>query len=343
MSAIDEFIRSLPKTELHLHIEGTLEPEMMFRLGERNGLDLPFENVDAAAEAYRFTNLQSFLDIYYQGAAVLQTPEDFYDLMTAYLRRAAADGVRHAEVFFDPQTHTTRGVGFAIFMTGFREAIADASASLGITTDLILSFLRHLSGNDAVQTLVEADPHLEGVIAVGLDSYEVDNPPEPFATAYDLARDLGLRAVAHAGEEGPPAYVWGALDTLGVERIDHGMRSLEDPDLVDRLRREQVPLTICPLSSVALKVVERLEDHPLPTMMEAGLLVSANSDDPAYFGGYIGDNYAALVDSLGFDAADLAVIARNSIVSSFLSDERKSELVGEVDSVLAGYQAGSPA
>ena len=342
MSALAEFIRSLPKTELHVHIEGTLEPEMMFEFGRRNGYDLPFENVDAARNAYHFDDLESFLDIYYQGAAVLQTPDDFYELMMAYLRRAAADGVRHAEVSFDPQSHTARGVSFATFMTGFREAIADASSSLGVSADLILSFLRHLSGNDAVQTLVEAEPHLEGVIAVGLDSSEVGNPPEPFADAYELARELGLRAVAHAGEEGPPQYVWGALDTLGAERIDHGMRSLEDPELVQRLRRDQIPLTICPLSSVALKVVERLEDHPLLTMLEAGIVVSANSDDPAYFGGYIGDNYAGLADSLGLGSSELSAIARNSIVSSFLPDERKTELVGEVDSVLAEYPADQP-
>ena len=337
--AIEEFIRSLPKTELHVHIEGTLEPDMMFELSERHGHYLPYESVEATRAAYTFNDLQSFLELYYMGAGVLQTKQDFYELMYAYLERASRDGVRHAEVFFDPQTHTQRGIGFDSFMDGFREAIADASRSVGISVDLIMCFLRHLGGDEALKTLAEAEPHLEGVTAVGLDSSEVGFPPELFVEAYDRARKLGLRAVAHAGEEGPPAYVWGALDTLGVERIDHGLRSLEDPDLVDRLRREQMPLTICPLSSVALKVVERLEDHPIPTMVEAGLLVSANSDDPAYFGGYIGDNYAALTGSLGFDAADLAMIARNSIVSSFLSAERKAELVGEVDSVVAEYDS----
>jgi adenosine deaminase len=335
---MDSFVRSLPKTELHVHIEGTLEPEMMFGLGERNGFDLPFENVDGVAEAYDFTNLQSFLDIYYQGAAVLQTPGDFYELMAAYLERANADGVRHAEIFFDPQTHTARGIPFEVFMQGFREAIADARSVSGISADLILCFLRHLSGEDAVATLVAAEPHLDGVVAVGLDSSEVGNPPELFSEAFRLARDLGLRAVAHAGEEGPPEYVVSALDTLGVERIDHGVRSLEDPRLIERLRRDQVPLTMCPLSNLALKVVERLEDHPIVAMFELGLLVSVNSDDPAYFGGYVGDNYLALESALALGADNLVDLARNSVTSSFLAAERKRELLTEIDAVLAGHQ-----
>ena len=335
---MDRFVRELPKTELHVHIEGTLEPEMMFGLGERNGFDLPFESVDGVAEAYDFTNLQSFLDIYYQGAAVLQTPGDFYELMAAYLDRANADGVRHAEIFFDPQIHTARGVPFEVFMLGFREAIADARSGAGVTADLILCFLRHLSGEDAVATLVAAEPHLDGVVAVGLDSSEVGNPPELFSEAFRLARNLGLRAVAHAGEEGPPEYVVSALDTLGVERIDHGVRSLEDPHLMERLRRDQVPLTICPLSNLALNVVERLEDHPISAMIDAGLLVSVNSDDPAYFGGYVGDNYLALESALGLGADDLADLARNSVTSSFLDGERKGELLTEIDTVLPGHQ-----
>ncbi len=333
---MDRFVHSLPKTELHIHIEGTLEPEMMFRLGERNGFDLPFESVDGVAEAYDFTNLQSFLDIYYQGAAVLQTPRDFYDLMAAYLDRAVADGVRHAEIFFDPQTHTGRGIPLEVVTSGFREAIADAGS--GITADLILCFLRHLSGEAAVATLIAAEPHLDGVIAVGLDSSEVGNPPEMFSDSFSMARDLGLRAVAHAGEEGPPEYVVGALDTLGAERIDHGVRSLEDPDLVERLRREQVPLTVCPLSNLALQVVKRLEDHPISAMIDAGLLVSVNSDDPAYFGGYVGDNYLALGSALGLNADYLADLARNSIKSSFLDTDRKGDLLAEIDSVLSGHE-----
>ncbi|MCZ6456836.1 MAG: adenosine deaminase [Actinobacteria bacterium] len=335
---MDRLVRSLPKAELHVHIEGTLEPEMMFGLGKRNGFDLPFESVDRVAEAYDFTNLQSFLDIYYRGAAVLQTPSDFYDLMTAYLDRAVVDGVRHAEIFFDPQTHTERGIGLEVVMGGFREAIADARSRSGVTADLILCFLRHRSGEEAVATLIAAEPHLDGVIAVGLDSSEVGNPPELFSAAFSLARDLGLRAVAHAGEEGPPDYVTGALDTLGVERIDHGVRSLEDPHLVERLRSDQVPLTVCPLSNLATKVVDRLEDHPIAVMVEVGLLVSVNSDDPAYFGGYVGDNYLALERSLGWGPDDLAGLARNSITSSFLDDQRKMVLVAEIDTVLSGHQ-----
>lgn len=327
---VAEFVRKLPKCELHIHIEGTLEPELMFALAERNGLSVPFESVDAVRSAYRFGDLQSFLDIYYEGAGVLQTPHDFYDLMTAYLDRAVADGVRHAEIFFDPQTHTRRGVGFEVFMEGLRAAIADAENSGEITADLIMCFVRHLSGEEALVTLGEAEPHLEGVIGVGLDSSEVGNPPEPFEAAYARARELGLHAVAHAGEEGPPEYVRAALDVLGAERIDHGVRSLEDESLVSRLVAEQVPLTVCPLSNVALRVVNTLEEHPLPEMMARGLLVSVNSDDPSYFGGYVGENYRRVHESLGIDGAGLVDLARNSIVSSFLDESRKSELTEEL-------------
>lgn len=330
---MEEFIRRLPKAELHLHIEGTLEPQMMFDLAGRNGYDLPYSDVAAVAAAYRFRNLQSFLDIYYQGAAVLQTPQDFYELITAYFDRAAADGVRRAEIFFDPQSHTERGVGFEVFMEGFRSGIADARSRHGISADLILCFLRHLGGEAALETIRAAEPHLDGVIAVGLDSSEVGYPPELYTDAYTMARELGLRAVAHAGEEGPPEYVWGALDTLGVERIDHGVRSLEDPALVERLRREQIPLTVCPLSNVALRVVDRLADHPIPGMMEAGLLVSVNSDDPAYFGGYVGENYFALSDDLGLGEQRLAMLAANSIESSFLDDDSKGRLLAEIETV----------
>jgi adenosine deaminase len=330
---MEEFIRRLPKAELHLHIEGTLEPQMMFDLAERNGYELPFPDVATVAAAYKFRNLQSFLDIYYQGAAVLQTPQDFHDLITAYFERAAYDGVRHAEIFFDPQTHTERGVGFEVFMEGFRSGMAEAETRHGITSSLILCFLRHLGGEAALHTIREAEPHLEGVIAVGLDSSELGYPPELYADAYSHARELGLRAVAHGGEEGPPEYVTGALDVLGIERVDHGVRSLEDPDLVDRLRRDRIPLTVCPLSNVALRVVDRAADHPLPEMMEQGLLVSVHSDDPAYFGGYVGENYFVLADDLGFGEQRLAMLAANSIESSFLDDDRKQELLSEVESV----------
>ena len=331
MQPMRDLINRLPKAELHVHIEGTLEPGLMFDLAARNGLELPYASVDEVTSAYRFSNLQTFLDIYYQGAAVLQTPDDFYELMSAYLRRAAADGVRHAEIFFDPQTHTDRGVGFPVFMEGFHAAMADAS---GVSADLIMCFLRHLSGEDAVATLREAEPHLDGVIAVGLDSSEKDRPSHLFEEAFAQARELGLRAVAHAGEEGPPEYVIAALDVLGAERIDHGVRSLEDPLLVERLRADQVPLTICPLSNVALKVVDDLSEHPIRTMLDHGLKVSVNSDDPAYFGGYVGDNYLQLVEALDFGVEELADLARMSITSSFLEEDRKVELIDEISAVV---------
>lgn len=302
----------------------------MFRLAERNRLSLPFASVEEVLAAYSFNDLQSFLDIYYRGASVLQTPEDFYELMSAYLDKAHFDGVRHAEIFFDPQTHTGRGVGFETFMKGFREAIDDAERGMGITADLILCFLRHLSGEDAARTISEAEPHLEGVTAVGLDSSEVGNPPELFEEAYARANRMGLRAVAHAGEEGPPDYVLGALEVLGAERIDHGIRSLEDETLVERLVTDRIPLTVCPLSNLALRVVDSLEHHPLPEMMERGLLVSVNSDDPAYFGGYVGDNYVGVHESLGIDRDGMVDLARNSILSSFLPERRKTELLSEL-------------
>lgn len=315
-----EALAALPKAELHVHIEGTLEPEMMFRMGRRNGVQLPFPDVEAVRHAYEFTNLQSFLDIYYQGATVLQTRDDFAELMAAYLKRTEADGVVQAEIFFDPQTHTARGIDFATFMGGFRDAMADSPLS----TSLILCFLRHLSGDAALATIEAASDHLEGVIAVGLDSSELGYPPELFEAAYDRARELGLRAVAHAGEEGPPSYIAGALDVLGVERIDHGVRCLEDDDLVARLRRDQIPLTVCPLSNLALKVVHDLADHPLPKMMDAGLMVSINSDDPSYFGGYVADNYLEVQEHLGLSDAALTQVAANSIRSSFLSEDEKA-------------------
>lgn len=329
-----DLINRIPKAELHLHIEGTLEPDLMFQLAASNGYQLPFANVDEVKAAYRFTDLQSFLDIYYQGAAVLQKPDDFYRLMTAYLDRAVGDGVRHAEIFFDPQTHTERGIGYPIFMAGLREAMADAEGRHGISSSLILCFLRHLSGEEAVATLNEAEDHLEGVVAVGLDSSEKGRPPHLFEEAYDRARSLGLRAVAHAGEEGPPGYVIEALDVLGAERIDHGVRSLEDPDLVDRLSNQQTPLTVCPLSNVALKVVDDIAEHPLPRMLGAGLRVSINSDDPAYFGGYVGDNFERLAHAFGYGPEVLADLASASITSSFLDEERKNQLLEEVGAVV---------
>lgn len=309
------FVAALPKAELHVHIEGTLEPEMMFDLAARNHIDLPYPDVESVRSAYEFTNLQSFLDIYYRSSAVLTTADDFADLMSAYLTRATRDGVKRAEIFFDPQTHTTRGVPFAEFMMGF--ASAQAAHADRISTDLIMCFLRHLPEDDAIDTLDEAEPYLDQIIAVGLDSSEVGHPPEKFARAYKKARSMGLRAVAHAGEEGTPDFIWSALDVLGAERIDHGVRCLEDPKLVERLASEQIPLTVCPLSNARLQVVERMEDHPLPRMLQAGLNVSINSDDPAYFGGYIADNYRNAATALGLSREELTRIANNSLASAF--------------------------
>jgi adenosine deaminase len=308
---------------------------MMFELAARNGVDLPFASVEEVRAAYEFSDLQSFLDIYYQGAAVLQTEQDFYDLMWAYLERMAGENLRHAEIFFDPQTHTERGIGFDVFMPGFIRAQRDAEQRFGITTMLIMCFLRHLSGGAAVETLEQATPFIDAITAVGLDSGEVGNPPERFQEAYARARDLGLRAVAHAGEEGPPAYIWGALDTLEAERIDHGVASDQDDNLLDRLVDEAIPLTMCPLSNVKLRVFDTIEDHNLKRLLERGVRVMVNSDDPAYFGGYLTDNYLALQQGLDLDRADLAQLARNGIEATFLDVDRKATLLAELEEYLA--------
>lgn len=311
---IGAFVRALPKAELHVHVEGTLEPELMFALAMRNRIELPFATVEDARQAYEFSDLQSFLDILYRGAAVLQTEEDYADLLAAYLQRAVADGVVRAEIFFDPQTHLSRGVAFETFMAGFRAAQQQFADE--VDSALILCFLRHLPEEDALRTLDLAEPHLDQILAVGLDSSEVGYPPEKFKNAFARARDMGLRTVAHAGEEGPPEYVWQALDLLGAERIDHGVRSLEDPDLVKRLRVEQTPITVCPLSNDRLQVVPSLDRHPLGRMLELGLNVSINSDDPAYFGGYVGDNYIQVAEALKLNRDELTTIARNSVASA---------------------------
>ncbi|MFH1329687.1 MAG: adenosine deaminase [Actinomycetota bacterium] len=332
---MEAFIRGLPKVELHLHIEGTLEPEMMLRMAERNGTTLPFSTVDEVRRAYEFTNLQSFLDIYYQGAAVLRTEQDFCDLMWAYLERAAADNVRHAEMFFDPQTHTERGIGFPVFMKGFARARAEARERLGITTHLIMCFLRHLSGEAALETLAQARPFFDQIVAVGLDSGERDNPPQRFVPAFSRARTAGLRAVAHAGEEGPPAYIRDSLDLLGAERIDHGVACEQDPALVERLVAEGIALTVCPLSNSKLQVFPDLADHNLRRLLQRGVRITINSDDPAYFGGYIGDNYLAAQRALGLTREELAAIARNGIEAAFLDADRRGELVEELEEYLA--------
>ncbi|HEY5649886.1 MAG TPA: adenosine deaminase [Acidimicrobiia bacterium] len=315
-----DLVRRLPKAELHLHIEGTLEPEMLFAFARRNGMETRFASVDELRSAYDFKDLQSFLDIYYEGAAVLRTEQDFHDLTWAYLERAAADGVRRAEIFFDPQTHTDRGIPMETVILGITSAL-DRSGELHMSTGLILCFLRHLSGEAAEETLEAALPWRDKLLGVGLDSSEVGHPATKFAKAYDLARSEGLHLVAHAGEEGPPEYVWQALDVLGVERIDHGIRSMEDPALVERLAADRIPLTVCPLSNLRLQVVEDLADHPLPRMLDAGLLVTINSDDPSYFGGYVGDNYDAIGTALGLETPQLVELARNSLVASFLPSD----------------------
>ena len=328
-----DFVRRLPKAELHVHIEGTLKPEMMFDLARRNNIEIPYDSVEEIREAYSFTSLQSFLDIYYQGAAVLVAEQDFYDLMLAYLGRAHEDGVVRAEIFFDPQTHTARGIGFDVFMGGFTRAIDDAQQKWGISAALILSFLRHLPPEDAVGTLYQAEPFVDQLLGVGLDSSEVGNPPEWFTDAYRLAGEAGLHTVAHAGEEGPPEYITSALDALEIERVDHGVRSEEDPDVVDRLVREQIPLTMCPLSNVKLKVFDTIEDHNLKRLLDLGVMVTVNSDDPAYFGGYILDNYLAVATGLDLTRTELVQLARNSIEASFLSDEEKAPFLRELDTI----------
>lgn len=330
------FVRSLPKAELHVHIEGTLEPEMMFDLARRNGIDLPFGSIEEVEAAYEFTDLQSFLDIYYQGAAVLITEQDFHDLMAAYLRRAHDDGVRRAEIFFDPQTHTERGIGLDVVMSGFTRAMAEARDELGISAALILCFLRHLSAEAALETWRDAEPFIDQLLGVGLDSSEIGNPPEAFADVYALARAAGLHAVAHAGEEGPASYVTGALDALGAERIDHGVRSADDDTVLARIVDEGIPLTMCPLSNVELRVVADLRDHQLKRFLDRGVVVTVNSDDPAYFGGYVLDNYLAVAEALDLSSDDLALLARNSIEASFLPVSEKAELLAELEAVTAG-------
>ena len=330
---MERFVRGLPKVELHLHIEGTLEPELMFRLAERNRLDLPYGSVEDVRAAYQFEDLQSFLDIYYQAAAVLRTEDDFADLMAAYLARAVADGVRHAEIFFDPQTHTERGIDVGTVVRGFVRAQQEAAPN--ITSALILCFLRHLPSKSAVEVFEEARPFLDHIQGVGLDSGEAGNPPELFAEPYRLAVESGLRPVAHAGEEGPAAYVRSALDVLGVERIDHGVRAADDPALTDRLARERIPLTMCPLSNQKLKVVPDLRDHNLKQLMDAGVLVTVNSDDPAYFGGYVADNYLAIAEALELSRDQIVQLALNSVEASFLPEHRKIEIRNEIIAYVA--------
>src|SRR5271170_7499425 len=335
MHEIDTLIKRLPKCELHIHIEGSLEPELMFALARRNGIQLHHESVAALRQAYQFRNLQDFLDIYYQGMSVLITEQDYYDLAYAYLRRARADNVRHVEMFFDPQGHTARGIAFATVIGGLYRATVDAGRELGVQASLIMCFLRHLDEADAQRTLDSALAFRDKIVGVGLDSSEAGNPPSKFKRVFARARDAGFFLTAHAGEEGPPRYVWEALDLLGVGRIDHGNRSLDDAALVGRLAREQIALTVCPLSNLRLKVVADLAHHPLRRMLDKGLVATVNSDDPAYFGGYVNDNYRAVSEALRLTRDEIAAIVRNGIQASLLTKAEKDGLLAEVDRVLA--------
>ena len=333
----DAFIAGLPKAELHCHIEGTLEPELMFAMAARNGVSAARESVEALREAYQFSRLQDFLDIYYQGMEVLRTERDFYDLTWAYLKKARAQKVRHVELFFDPQGHVCRGVSFDAVVNGISAALLKAQREFDLSGCLIMCFLRHLDQREAFDTLEMARPHRDKITGVGLDSSELGHPPEKFEGVFAHARAQGYRCVAHAGEEGPPEYIRGALDALKVERIDHGNNALEDAGLVERLVAEAVPLTLCPLSNLKLRVIDKMTDHPLKKMLQLGLRVTVNSDDPAYFGGYVNENYMAVAEAFELDRAALGQLARNSITASFAEPRRRQELLAELECYEAAH------
>lgn len=335
MTDLNALIAALPKAELHLHLEGSLEPGQMFAFAARNKVAIPFRSVEEVRAAYSFSNLQDFLDIYYQGAQVLLTERDFEEMTDAYLARAAADNVRHVEVFFDPQTHTDRGLPFSVAIDGILAALDAAPARHGISAHLILCFLRHLDEDAAFATLRQAEPWLDRLLGVGLDSSEVGHPPSKFANVFRASRERGLKLFAHAGEEGPPAYVWEALDILGIDRIDHGNRALEDPALVDRIRADGLTLTVCPLSNLALCGVPNLEVHPLKRMLDLGLKATVNSDDPSFFGGYVGENYRRITAALDLSAQEIATLARNSFAGSFLPEADKARHIAAIDAVVA--------
>ena len=337
---LPDFLRGMPKAELHLHVEGSLEPELSFELARRNGVDLGYPNVEALRDAYAFTDLQSFLELYYAGASVLRTEQDFFDLAWAYLTRAARQHVVRAEIFFDPQTHTARGVAFATVVGGLTRACEEAR-TLGVSADLILCFLRHLGEQAAFETLEAALPHRDDILGVGLDSSERDHPPELFQRVFARCRELGFRLVAHAGEEGPARYVRSALDALRVERIDHGVRCLEDPSLVARLAQEHIPLTVCPISNVRLRVFERMQHHVLGRMLEAGLAVTVNSDDPAYFGGDLNTNLTEAFAALGLDARAAYRVARNSLEAAFVDPAERRRLVEDLDTYASTFDRAS--
>lgn len=329
--SFEEFIKGIPKAELHLHIEGTLEPELMFELAKRNKIELQYKSVEELRAAYNFNNLQEFLDIYYAGASVLITEQDFYDMTWAYIEKAHSQNVLHAEIFFDPQTHTKRGISFDIVINGIHKALSDAKEKLGVTTKLIPCFLRDLDEASAIETLKQACAYKEKITAFGLDSAEVGNPPSKFKTVFDAVRENGFLTVAHAGEEGPAEYVWEAINHLKVSRVDHGNHSLHDDKLVEHLRKHKIPLTVCPLSNLKLKVVTDLKEHPLKKMISKGLHVTLNSDDPAYFGGYVNENYLALAESIGLTKEEIYQLAKNSFVATFLTEEEKKSLIQKVD------------
>lgn len=339
MTRHDALISAMPKAELHLHIEGSLEPELMFALAKRNKAGIPFRTVEEVRAAYRFSRLQDFLDIYYAGAGVLQTEEDFRDLAFAYFERADTDNVRHAEIFFDPQTHTARGIPFGVVVSGLLAGMREARDRFDLTSDLILCFLRHLDEEAALTTLADAEPWLDRIVGVGLDSSEVGHPPSKFANVFARAGAMGLKRVAHAGEEGPPEYVVEALDLLHVDRLDHGNRSLEDKALTARLARTGMALTVCPLSNLKLCVVSEMAEHPVPMMLRQGLRVTINSDDPAYFGGYVNANYRALAAADLVDRDDLLLLARNSFLGSFLSDAEVATHLTALDAIASEHAA----
>lgn len=338
----ERLVEDLPKAELHLHIEGTLEPETAFELAERNGIRLPYDSVDALREAYDFEGLQSFLDVYYEGMEVLRKEEDFHQLTAAYLERARDDGVVHAEIFFDPQAHTRRGVPFEDVVSGIRRGLDEAGERLGITSRLILCFLRDRPEDEAMETLETALAHGEAIDGVGLDSAERGNPPSKFVDVFDRARAEGLRVVAHAGEEGPAEYIREALDLLGAERIDHGVRCEEDPGLIARLVREEIPLTVCPLSNVQLNVFDDLEHHNLERLLRRGVRVTVNSDDPAYFGGYVVENYRAVADALELGRDEIVELARNSFLASFLEPDERDRRLAELDAFVDRFDLTPP-
>jgi adenine deaminase len=335
MLDINKLIAKLPKAELHLHIEGSLEPELMFKLAKRNNLSLPYANVEEIRKAYDFSQLQDFLDIYYAGMSVLITEQDFYDLTMAYLQKCSEDNVKHVEIFFDPQGHTERGVTFSTVITGISRALNDGRENLGITFKTIMCFLRHLSEEDAFTTLNQAEEFLALIDGVGLDSSEVGNPPSKFVNVFAKAKQMGLKLVAHAGEEGPPEYVEQALSLLKIDRLDHGNRSMESEDLIRRLKEQQIALTVCPLSNLKLCVVDDLANHPLPAMLQQDLLITINSDDPSYFGGYINDNFFAIQKSLNLDQKQIVTLIKNSFIGSFLSEQEKQRHLQEIDRLLA--------